>query len=268
MHRIQVLARDGVLPGHDLRDPLGLDQAERGGEFAHAEVEPLHVVVRLSVVPERPGELEERVMAGDQHATLAGRDGLRRVERVDARVAVGAGAGAVPVRAVGVGAVLDQEDARGRGRRRRCARSRRRCGRRCARGWPRGAGARRLALEVLERHAEVVAVAVDELHLRARVDGRQRRGHERVGRAQHGLARARRANSSAASAAAGPARSATGRRPFQAAHAASNSARQLALGPLLGVDHPSHSSCRRARSRSSNPILNDENGARGAVPVS
>ena len=44
------------------------------------------------------------------------------------------------------------------------------------------------ALEVGERHAQVVAVAVDELDLRARADRGQRRGHEGVGRAQHRLA--------------------------------------------------------------------------------
>ena len=45
-----------------------------------------------------------------------------------------------------------------------------------------------LLLEVGERHAEVVAVAVDELHLGAGADRGERRRHERVGRAEHGLA--------------------------------------------------------------------------------
>ena len=45
-----------------------------------------------------------------------------------------------------------------------------------------------LPLEVVERHAEVVAVAVDELDLRAGRDDRERRGHERVRRAEDGLA--------------------------------------------------------------------------------
>jgi hypothetical protein len=45
-----------------------------------------------------------------------------------------------------------------------------------------------LALEVLERHAEVFAVAVDELDARARGDRGQRRGHEGVRRAEDGLA--------------------------------------------------------------------------------
>src|SRR5262249_18359451 len=43
------------------------------------------------------------------------------------------------------------------------------------------------ALEILEGHAEVVAVAVDELDVRPGVDGRQGRGHEGVRRAEDGL---------------------------------------------------------------------------------
>ena len=43
-------------------------------------------------------------------------------------------------------------------------------------------------LEVLERHAEVVAVAVDELDLRAGADRRERCRHEGVRRAEDGLA--------------------------------------------------------------------------------
>ena len=77
------------------------------------------------------------------------------------------------------------------------------------------------ASKVGERQAQVLAVAVDELHRRARVQRRQRRGHERVRRAQHGLARARPRTP------ARPARrppsppNATAPSPFQAAHAAS-----------------------------------------------
>ena len=68
-------------------------------------------------------------------------------------------------------------------------RPRRRCGRRCGRGTrPCGLWRSRLGLEVRERHAEVLAVAVDELHLGAGADRRERRGHERVRRAQHRLA--------------------------------------------------------------------------------
>ena len=43
----------------------------------------------------------------------------------------------------------------------------------------------RLALEVLERHAEIVAVAVHELDLRTCGHDRSRRRHERVRRAEH-----------------------------------------------------------------------------------
>ena len=51
---------------------------------------------------------------------------------------------------------------------------------------------RDLALEVLERHAEVIAIAVDELHARPGADRGERRGHERVRGAQDGFpARAR-----------------------------------------------------------------------------
>ncbi len=45
-----------------------------------------------------------------------------------------------------------------------------------------------LALEVGERHAEVVAVAVDELDPRARLEDGERRRHERVRGAEDGLA--------------------------------------------------------------------------------
>ena len=45
-----------------------------------------------------------------------------------------------------------------------------------------------LALEVVERHAQVVAVAVDEFDARPGVQRGQRRRHERVRRAEHGLA--------------------------------------------------------------------------------
>ena len=43
-------------------------------------------------------------------------------------------------------------------------------------------------LEILERHAEIVSVAVDELDLRARAERRERSRHERVRRAEDRLA--------------------------------------------------------------------------------
>ena len=59
--------------------------------------------------------------------------------------------------------------------------------------WTRNAARRLVALglhlEIRKRDAEVIAIAVDELHFRARAECRKRRGHERVGRAQHRLAR-------------------------------------------------------------------------------
>ena len=67
-------------------------------------------MLELAVVAELAGELDQLLVAGDEHAALAGGDGLGRVERVDAGVAEAAGPVAVPVGAVGVGAVLEQED--------------------------------------------------------------------------------------------------------------------------------------------------------------
>ena len=45
-----------------------------------------------------------------------------------------------------------------------------------------------LPLEIFERHAEVVAVAVDEFHVRPRVDRRKRRRHEGIRRTEDRLA--------------------------------------------------------------------------------
>ena len=57
--------------------------------------------------------------------------------------------------------------------------------------WTRKAAQRlaplRLLLEIAEGHAQVLTVAIDELHARPRADRRQRRRHERIRRAQHGL---------------------------------------------------------------------------------
>ena len=225
-----------VLPGDDLLHPLGLDQGQGGGELAHAEVEAVDLVLELAVVAELGGELDQLLVAGDEHAALAGGDGLGRVERVDAGVAEAAGPAAVPVGAVGVGAVLEQEDpvvaAVG--------------------GDPLGVegdvaadvdedrGARLvplgLALEVLEGHAEVLAVAVDELDLGAGADRRQRRRHEGVGGAEHGLALdpgelERRQG------AAGPAREAEAGQAVPLRPALLEGVQLGALGPLLGVEH-------------------------------
>ena len=168
--------------------PLGLDQAERGGELVHPEVEPVDLVVGLAVVAELAGELDQLGVRGDEHPALAGRDRLGRVERVDARVAEAARLATVPARR------------RGRGRSPRAGRSRSRGSRRRSVGVEGEVAAdvdedRRprlqslgLGLEVLEGHAEVVAIAVDELDLGAGLDRGQRRRHEGVGGAEHGLA--------------------------------------------------------------------------------
>ena len=84
-----------------------------------------------------------------------------------------------------------------------------------------------LALEVLERHAEVLAIAVDELDFGARPDRGERRRHEGVGRAEHGLPpdpgeleRGQRA--------AGPAREAEAGRPF---HSRPRCSKAASFGP-------------------------------------
>ena len=113
-----------------------------------------------------------------------------------------------------------------------------------------------LALEVLEGHAEVVPAAVDELHVRARADRGERRRHEGVRRAEDGLALARPANSSAAS--APPAQL---ERPTLGSlfHCAQRSSKAASLAPSDHCSESStsvHSSKRRGRSRWSNPIAN------------
>ena len=100
---VQDLGGDAVLPLHDLRQALRLDQAERGGELAEAEVESLHVIRGLAVVAECLGVLDQLRVARHQDATLPGRHRLGRVERVHAGIAERAGGLAVPGGAVGVG---------------------------------------------------------------------------------------------------------------------------------------------------------------------
>ena len=107
---VEHVARILVLPPDDLLEALDLDQPQRGGELAHAEVEPRSGVVGLAVVAVAARELGQLGMAGHEHPALARRDRLRRVERIDAGVAPRAGPAAVPAGAVGVGAVLEQDD--------------------------------------------------------------------------------------------------------------------------------------------------------------
>ena len=139
---------------------------------------------------------------------------------------------------------------------RRSARCRRRCGRRCGPGTPPAACAARPASK-----------SANDMHRSSRLqstnctsapgaDRGQRRGHEGVRRAQHGLAldagevqRGQRA--------AGPARA----RPppgasFQASQAASKRAIMSASDQRLESRTSSISACSRARSRWSNPIAN------------
>ena len=199
--------------------------------------EPCHGVVGLAVVAEAAGELERLRVPGDEHPALAGRNRLRRCERPDPGVAPRPAAPPVPVRAVGVRAVLDQEDALSS----------------AELGDlldlegdvpadvddERGAGTvpPRLLLEVGERHAEVVAVAVDELDVRSRSQGEERRRHERVGRAEDGLP-ADAGELEGGQRGAAPAREGHcvqlvpgGPRRLELRH-------QLPLGPALGVEHP------------------------------
>ena len=145
-------------------------------------------VVGLAVVTEVARELEQLLVTADEHAAFAGGDRLRGVERIDASVAPRARPLPVPSRAVGVGAIFDQKNSFGL----------------AERGDPfnvEGDVATDvnqhhglwlvlgdLRLEVIERHAEVLAVAVDEDDLGAGADRRVWRRHEGVRRAEHGLA--------------------------------------------------------------------------------
>src|SRR3954451_21133294 len=104
-----MLGRVGVLPGDDLLHTVGLDQAQRRGELAHAEVEPVDLVLELAVVAELAGELDQLLVARNQHSPLTGGDGLGRVERVDTGVTKATGLAPAPLGAVGMSAVLEQE---------------------------------------------------------------------------------------------------------------------------------------------------------------
>ena len=236
MDRVEVLARVLVLPGDDLLHPLGLDQGQGRGELVHPEVEAVDLVVELAVVAELLGVGDELIIAGDEDATLAGGDGLGRVERVDAGVAVGAGAGPVPVGAVGVGAVLEQEDpvvAAIGGDPLRVEGD-------VAADVDQDRGPRLvllgLALEVLERHAEVLAVAVDELDRGAGADRGQGRRHEGVGRDEHRLALDA-GVLERGQGAAGPAREAEARQLVPLRPALLEGLQLRPLGPLLGIEH-------------------------------
>ena len=236
VQRVEMLAGVLVLPGDDLLHAIGLDQAEGGGELAHPEVEPVDLVLELAVVAELAGELDQLGVGGDEHPALAGGDRLRRVERVDAGVAEGARPAIAPVGAVRVGAVLEQEDpvlaavggdAVGvegevaadvdEDRRLRLQ-------------------ALGLCLEVLEGHAEVGAVAVDELDLGAGLDRGERGRHEGVGGAEHGLA-AHAGELERRQRAAGPARQPEAGQAVPLRPALLEGGQHAPLRPLLGVEH-------------------------------
>src|SRR5439155_25410258 len=99
-----------VLPLRDLVEPLDLDDADRGREFVHAEVQTVHAEVGLAVVPERARVLDDVGVPRDDGTALAGGDRFRCREGPDARVAPGPRAAAVPARPMCVTAVLDQEN--------------------------------------------------------------------------------------------------------------------------------------------------------------
>ena len=93
----------------------------------------------------------------------------------------------------------------------------------------------RLSLEIVERHAEVVPVAVDELDAPAGGLDRERGGHERVRRAEHGAA-AHAEELERCERGAGPV---AGRDRGQAVPRLPRvlePARDRAFGPLLGVE--------------------------------
>jgi hypothetical protein len=92
------------------------------------------------------------------------------------------------------------------------------------------------ALEVLERHAEVLAVAIDELDLGTGGDRRQRRGHEGVGGAEHGLATYA-GELERGEGAAGPARDADAGQAVPLGPACLEGVQLRPLRPLLGVEH-------------------------------
>ena len=137
-------------------------------------------MLELAVVAELSGELDQLRIGGDENPALPAGDRLRRVERVDAGVAEAARLAPVPIGAVGMGTVLEQEDPvvltvggdplRIEGEMATDVHEDRR---------PR-LQPLRLGLEILEGHAEVAAVAVDELDLGPRVDRGERSRHEGV----------------------------------------------------------------------------------------
>ncbi len=238
MSGVELGARDLVLPAHDLVEALGLHERDGRRELAHAEVQARDLVGRLAVVAEQLRVLDQVVVAGDEHAALAGRDRLRRVERVDAGVAVGAGLARRSSSRRGRGRSPRSGRCPRRGRARRSARESKAmwppmCTRIAAFGLC-SATLRSKSSNDMQRSSRLQST---NSTLRAGVEGGERRGHEGVGGHEHGLALARRRTR------APRARRRTSRRtPPPAARCgrprpASNAGGEVALGPAAGVDH-------------------------------
>src|SRR5438445_5334474 len=94
--RIESLARGSVLPRDDLVEAFDTDDPQSSRELVHTEVEPVDSVVRLAVIAERPRELDQIVVSGDEHPAFTGGDRLRRRERPDTRIAPRSRAATVP----------------------------------------------------------------------------------------------------------------------------------------------------------------------------
>jgi hypothetical protein len=92
-----------------------------------------------------------------------------------------------------------------------------------------------LRLEVVERHAEVVPVAVDELDSGTGIDRRQRRCHERVRRTEHGLA-AHAGELECCQRASGPTGEAEAWQPVPIRPAPLEGVQHPPLRPLLGIE--------------------------------
>ena len=243
------LARD------DLVQPLGLHDADRGGELADPEVEAGDRVVGLAVVAKRACVVEQ-LADGARPACRPRRSRSSSSRRTSRRRRRPTCPGACRSRRRrGRGRSPRSGRSRGRGSRRRSARRRRRCGRRCGRGtppaarWPRPCATK--SSNDMQRSSRLQSTNTGRA---AGALDRQRGRHEGV-RGAEDLARPRRRRSRAP-----PARRRSSRRRrrrrgrYGRAQAASNRSVSRPLRPALGGDDPSQSACRRGRSRRSKPI--------------
>src|SRR5436309_9549094 len=174
-------------PAVELRE---LREADRGRDFRHPIVEThedVLVLRRLAVMPEEPGPLRDAVVVGDDHAALAGRHVLRRVEGEARRVSEVARLLAVVLRAGGLGGVFDDGDAAvpsGGEDRVHLGGLAVQVGRHDRRGLARDDGGDLRGVHVVRR-----PIDVDEDRLRAAEQDRRRGREERQGRDHHLLAR-------------------------------------------------------------------------------